>query len=305
FAEIQKALETTDPNYSKTIVHRFIRSDGTEGYLTVRFHILKDSEGRTIKFIGANQDTTEQKVAELTLGKRAAQLATVTNVATAVATILSPDILLQKVVDLTKESFGLYHAHIYLLSEDGTNLVLAAGAGEVGKLMAAQGWQIPLDREQSLVARSARTRQGVIVSDVRSEPDFMPNPLLPETRSEMAVPMVVGETLLGVLDVQSNRPENFTDEDVQIETTLAIQVAVALQNARSYAQSQRQAEQEALINEISQKIQTTTSVESAMQVAVRELGRALGAKRTSVQLSLDHKPSPSGNTGLDKSQNDN
>jgi PAS domain S-box-containing protein len=305
FAEIQKALETTDPNYSTTIVHRFIRSDGTEGYLTVRLHILKDSQGNTVKFIGANQDTTEQKLAELSLAKRAAQLATVSDVATAVATILSPDILLQKVVDLTKASFGLYHAHIYLMNQAGSALVLAAGAGEVGKLMVSQGWQIPLDREQSLVARTARTHKGIIVSDVRSEHDFMPNPLLPDTRSEMAVPMIVGDTLLGVLDVQSNQPAYFTDEDIRIETTLAIQVAVALQNARTYAQSQRQAEQEALINEISQKIQTTTSVESAMQVAVRELGRALGAKRTSVQLSLDRKQSTSGNIVVEKSQNDN
>ena len=73
---------------------------------------------------------------------------------------------------------------------------------------------------------------------------------------------------------------------MSIQTVLASQVAVALQNARTYAQTQRQAEYEALINSISQKIQSTTSVENALQVAVRELGRALGASRTSVQLNL-------------------
>ena len=72
-------------------------------------------------------------------------------------------------------------------------------------------------------------------------------------------------------------------------TTLASQVAIALQNARTYAQTQQQAEQEATINLISQRIQSTTSVENALQVAIRELGRALGAKRTNVQLGL---PSP-------------
>jgi GAF domain-containing protein len=86
---------------------------------------------------------------------------------------------------------------------------------------------------------------------------------------------------------------HFTDEDVAIQTVLASQVAVALQNARTYAQTQRQAEYEALINAISQKIQSTTSVENALQVAVRELGRALGASRTSVQLSLGKKGKPS------------
>ena len=69
---------------------------------------------------------------------------------------------------------------------------------------------------------------------MRSEPDFLPNPRLPETRSEMAVPMIVGDKILGVFDVQADRVDGFTDEDANIYTTLASQVAVALQNARLY-----------------------------------------------------------------------
>ncbi|MDR3576437.1 MAG: GAF domain-containing protein, partial [Anaerolineaceae bacterium] len=256
FAEIQKALETTDPNYSKTIVHRFIRSDGTEGYLTVRFHILKDSEGRTIKFVGANQDTTESKLAELALARNANELATVAEISTAVSTNLNPEEMVQTVVDLTKERFGLYHAHIYLLDADGDSLTLAAGAGEVGKLMVAQGWQIPLEREQSLVARSVRNRQGVIINDVRSEPGFMPNELLPNTRAEMAVPMLVGDTLIGVLDVQADVVERFTDEDVRIMTTLSAQVGVALQNSRQFAQVQQQEQLVSTLYQASSAINT-------------------------------------------------
>ena len=76
----------------------------------------------------------------------------------------------------------------------------------------------------------------MIVNDVRSEPDFLPNPDLPETRSEMAVPMIVGDKVLGVFDVQSDRVNGFTEEDANIYTTLASQVAVALQNARLYVE---------------------------------------------------------------------
>jgi sigma-B regulation protein RsbU (phosphoserine phosphatase) len=100
----------------------------------------------------------------------------------------------------------------------------------------------------------------------------------------MALPLIAGDQVLGVLDVQSDAVGTFTDEDVSIQTTLASQVAVALQNAQAYARTQKQAEHEALINLISQRIQSTTSVENALQVAIRELGRAVGAKRTSVQL---------------------
>jgi PAS domain S-box-containing protein len=142
------------------------------------------------------------------------------------------------VVDLTKERFGLYHAHIYLLAEDRSSLNLVAGAGETGRAMVAEGWSIPLEQERSLVARAARRRQGVIVNDVRQEPDWLPNPLLPDTRAEMAVPIIVGDQVLGVLDVQSDVTNRFMDEDVRIQTTLAGQIGVALRNARLYEQIQ-------------------------------------------------------------------
>jgi PAS domain S-box-containing protein len=186
----------------------------------------------------AQQELEERRKAEAIIAKRATELTTVAEVATVVATIQSPEEMLQTVVDLTKVSFDLYHAHIYLLNEAGNMMVLTKGAGEVGRQMVTEGRQIPLQAEKSLVARAARTRQGVIVNDVRQDPEFLPHPLLPDTRSELAVPMVVGDTLLGVLDIQSAEAGRFSDEDISIHTTLASQVAVALQNARQYAQTQ-------------------------------------------------------------------
>jgi GAF domain-containing protein len=112
------------------------------------------------------------------------------------------------------------------------------------------------------------------------------NPLLPETRAELAVPLLVGNSLLGVLDVQSERLNAFTEEDANIQLTLASQVAIALQNANSFAQAQKQAEREALLNAINQKIQGATSVEAVLQIAARELGHALGAPMTVAQLSI-------------------
>jgi PAS domain S-box-containing protein len=244
-----------------------------------------DAERHIVAAVALFQDITERKQTEGALAKRAAELATVMQVSAAATTLLSAEQLLQEVVDLTKTSFGLYHAHIYLLDDPGDTLVLTSGAGEVGRQMVADGRQIPLDREQSLVARAARTRQGIIVNDVRNDPGFLPHPLLPETRSELAVPIVVGDVLLGVFDVQSSSADHFTEEDVRIQTALAAQVAVALQNARVYARARQQVQRETLVNTISQKIQSATTVESALQIAARELGRALQAPRTTVQLS--------------------
>jgi signal transduction histidine kinase len=157
-------------------------------------------------------------------------------VSTTASTVLDPDKLLQQVADLTKERFNLYHAQIYLSNEDSNTLLLAAGAGEIGTQMVSEGWAIPMHHEQSIAASAARNRQFVIANDVfhDKESSFLSNRLLPGTRSEMAVPMIVGEKLLGVFDVQADTASYFTEEDANIYTTLAVQVAIALQNARLY-----------------------------------------------------------------------
>ena len=168
--------------------------------------------------------------------RRAHELETVAAVSTTASTTLDPDELLQSVVDLTKERFNLYHAHIYLADESWSTLLLASGAGETGKQMVEAGHAIPMSAENSLVARATRERIALIVNDVRNESDFLANPYLPDTRSEMAVPMISGDKVIGVFDVQSNIVGHFSQEDANIYTTLALQVAVALQNARLYVE---------------------------------------------------------------------
>lgn len=231
-------------------------------------------------------ENLEQRVAE-----RTKALSSVAEISTAASTILATDKLLKKVVELSKERFGFYHAHIYLLNEAGDTLVLASGAGEAGRRMVARGHSIPLNREQSLVARAAREKKGVTVNDVTTAPDFLPNSLLPDTRSELAVPMVIGERVIGVFDVQSDVVGRFTDSDIAVQTTLASQVASAVQNARSFTQAQKQAEREAMLNFINQKIQSATSVEAVLQIAARELGHALGAPMTVAQLGIKNRSS--------------
>jgi GAF domain-containing protein/HAMP domain-containing protein len=225
--------------------------------------------------------------------KVASDLGVVAQVGIATATITDIGKLLQEVVDLSKESFNLYHAHIYMVNEAGDALELAAGAGEVGRQMVAEKRSIPMNAEQSLVVRAAVSQQGVIANDVAADPNFLPNPLLPETRAEMAVPMIVSKKVIGVLDVQSETIGRFTEVDVNIKTTLASQIAMAVQNARNLDQSRRQAERETAVNLIGQKIQSATNIAAALQVAARELGHALGMKQTLVLLgdsTPDNKP---------------
>ncbi len=193
---------------------------------------------RDIRFLRSVAGQTTSAVDRITLTRqterRASELATVAEVSAATTSELDVEKLLNQVSELTKARFNLYHAHIYLLDEDKANLVLRAGAGEAGRVMRERGHSIPLSREHSLVARAARSRESVISNNVTQEPDFLPNPLLPDTRSELAIPMIVGDNLLGVLDVQANAVNRFTSDDVAIQSTLADQIAVAVQNAQAY-----------------------------------------------------------------------
>lgn len=231
---------------------------------------IKDEKGKITHFLAVKEEITEQKQAQEALAKRAAELEIVAKVSTATATILDTGELLQTMVDLTKHNFNLYHAHLYLLNEAGDTLNLVAGADDVGRKMVAQGWSIPFNREQSLVARAARTQESVIVNDVRQAPDWLPNPLLPDTRSELAVPMIIGDRLLGVLDVQASETDYFTDDDARTQSILAAQLVAALENARLFEQGQRRTleleETSQFLNSIVDNIPLMISVKDAKEL---------------------------------------
>jgi len=168
--------------------------------------------------------------------KRAAELATVATLSTATSTVLNPEELLQQVVNLTKERFNLYHVQVYLADDSWHTLLLTAGSGDTGKQMIMSGSAIPMGKKELLISRAALERKALISNDVRKEASYQVNPILPDTRSEMAIPMISGDKVLGIFNVQSDIVGYFSEEDANIYTTLATQVGVSLQNARLYAE---------------------------------------------------------------------
>jgi len=171
----------------------------------------------------------EQQVAS-----RTERLEIVASLGERLSSILNLDDLLTEVVDQIQNSFGYYHAHIYLLDDEEQNLVVAAGTGSAGAEMKAQGHSILLSAATSLVAQSARSGQIVRVDNVRQTPDWLPNPLLPDTYSEMAVPITLEDKVVGVLDVQQSRVAGLDQGDAALLRSLANQVAVAINNARLF-----------------------------------------------------------------------
>lgn len=232
---IQETANLGQPGYMTiSFENRYRAKNGN--YHWISWNSTADPEAGQIHFVA--RDITNQKIAQAEIARRAAELETVADVSTQAATNLDVDKMLVDVANLTKEKFGLYHVHVYLLDSSGSRLNLAAGSGEAGQKMLTEKHRIALNKEQSLVARAARTGEGVVVNDVTTTPDFFPNPHLPETRAEMAVPMMVGNELIGVLDVQSALADRFNEEDVRIQTILATQLAVAVKNARLFKDNQ-------------------------------------------------------------------
>ncbi len=221
------------------------------------------------------------------LQKQTRALKTSAEISRRLSTILERDRLLSAVVDQLQSAFGYYHVHIYLFDDTRQNLVMTSGAGEPGRIMWERGHTIPLGK--GLVGRAAATNQGILASDTSQEPDWLPNELLPETRAEAALPIAIGNTVLGVLDVQENTVGGLTEDDQELLQAIASQVAIAVQNAQSYEQARRQAEHESRITTISQRIRAATTIDEVLQITITELGQIFGAQQAAAELQIDKK----------------
>ncbi len=221
----------------------------------------------------------EQRVADRTRALEASS-----EISRRLSTILDQTQLVASVVEEVQVAFDYYHAHIYLFDEAKENLLMAGGTGEAGRILLERSHSIR--KGKGLVGRAAETNEVVLVPDVSKAIGWLPNELLPETKAEIAVPIAIGNNVLGVLDVQENTAGGLTDEDANLLLSIANQTAIAVENTQSYTRTQQQAERETLINFISQKIQRAATIEDVLQVAVIELGHALNTPRANVQLAL-------------------
>jgi GAF domain-containing protein len=185
--------------------------------------------------------------------------------------LLNFDQFLLELVNQVKNHFNYYQVQIYLIDESQQNLVIAAGAGDVGEQMKLQNHTIPLDTPAYLVAQAARNGTVINIDDVQEVSDWLPNPLLPETRSEIAVPIILDEQVAGVLVVEEDQVAGFDQGAVNVLQSLANQVTVALRNARLFEQVE-------------------TALAEARAVQAQYLQQSWSTDRTKAQVYHYHRP---------------
>ncbi|MBN2387737.1 MAG: GAF domain-containing protein [Anaerolineales bacterium] len=169
------------------------------------------------------------------LEKRSLQIRTAAEISRSISGVLDPETLLQEVVNLIQARFTLYYAGVFLVDEQQRYAVLRAATGETGEQMISAGHKLPIG-ESSMIGWTILNRKARIALDVGQDAVRFANPYLPDTRSELALPLVSGDRVLGALTIQSSLPVAFDQDDITILQNIADTLAIALENARLFAE---------------------------------------------------------------------
>jgi len=221
--------------------------------------------------------------------QRATQLQTSAVISQSVGQILDLDVLLPQVVDLIKQQFNYDHVQVFLMDEENEWALLRASTGEAGQTLLEIGHKLQRG-SASVIGRVTELGEPTIALDTADATVIhQPNPYLPMTRSEMALPMVVKGEIVGALDVQSNSPNAFTDEDVQVLTTLASQIAVAIDNARLYDEAAQSAEDMSFLFEITSQAASAENLNEALEYAAEEVRKNLRSDLVAIYLPQDYE----------------
>ncbi len=225
------------------------RQDET-GELAEAFNTMTAQLRRSI---GSLEEQVQERTSELALSMEVGQRA---------ATIRDINLLLPTVTEFIWDQFGLYYVQVFMVDDVGENLVLRAGAGPIGERLLAAGRtlslkkyvsmmeeakmslahgrlsRIPTDYYDSIIGYVAAEGKPLVVSDTNDSRFFKPDPLLPETRSELAIPLLVEGRVIGVLDMQDDKVNTFTSENLTVFEAMAVQLSISIDSARQWAIAQ-------------------------------------------------------------------
>ncbi len=258
---------------------------GNKGWALTSKIPLLDESGSVSALLKISRDVTELVNTQNIARRRADQLLTTSEIAREATTgNLDIDETLKRLVDLVKNRFGFYHSSIFLLDVLGQFAVLRESTGEAGAQLKEKGHKLAVG-STSIIGQTTARGEPVVVGDVTKELNYYPNPLLPNTRSEMGIPLKIGDKVYGALDVQSEEVDAFTSEDINILRVLADQLTVTIQNANLYTKTQQTLERHRLLQQLTSSAGQNITIEDATRNAVQALQRIFPLEKVTYMIS--------------------
>lgn len=288
---LHKAFEKSlkNPETLFAIEHRIVWPDESIHWVESKGQVYLDQNNTPVRMAGTITDITVRKLAEdsirkanrrlerdtVMLKRRSTLLQVAAEVSRAVSAILDPSVLSKEVVEIVRKRFGLYYVGLFLIDEQFEFAILQAGTGKAGREMLKKGHKLEIGNT-SMVGWCIANQHARIALDVGEDAVRFSNPLLPGTRSELALPLISRGQALGALTIQSNEEAAFTQEDIETFQTMADQLANAILNARLYEQvgkeleERKRAEEEVrqLNAELEERVESRTQ---DLQAANREM----------------------------------
>ena len=236
-AELRTSAETFQKGNVYTIDVR-----GTDE-LTVIAEIFNKLTKQVSELIASLESRVSERTSELNtavtyIERRAKQFEAITKVSQSISASVSLQDLLPDISQVISKQFGFYHVGIFLNDTNDQYAILVAANSEGGKRMLARGHQLKIG-EQGIVGYTVSTGEPRIALDVGKDVVYFTHPDLPDTHSEMALPLKIAGKIAGALDIQSAESNAFSDEDVEVLSALAEQVSLAIQNARLFDQTRK------------------------------------------------------------------
>lgn len=225
----------------------FIGIVGNFAISTLKKKFLDEHNKLASSIITKEELRDQLEAQKLDLEKRVFQLRTASEITQTTSTIYETQVLLQKVADLVRERFDLYYIGIFLLDEAKEFAVLRYGTGDAGRRMMAAKHKLAVGG-YSMIGWATQTRKSRIALDVGEEAVHFDNPLLPETRSELALPIIGANVVYGAMSIQSKLVNAFDENDVLILQSVADSLAVAIENASSFQKTQKALEDIRVLN---------------------------------------------------------
>jgi PAS domain S-box-containing protein len=230
------------PGETRTVERVHVRKDGATFPVEVHLGVIEQGERRL--YVSLVRDISERKQAEEMLARRAIQLQTGAEVAHAASSIVDPDDLIRQVVELIRERFALYYVGLFLVDQTpnlrgqaGEWAYLRAATGEAGQAMLRQRYRLRIGGN-SMVGQCIAQGTARIALHAGEEAVRFANPLLPDTRSELALPLTSRGEAIGALTIQSSEDAAFSEEDIAALVIMAGQIANSIENARLYQETQ-------------------------------------------------------------------